>query len=86
MQAQLQHASIYASADNVVVKVKATICGPSARQLAAASFPVFEDINPFMPNRISHCYELDESISNFRVAGWYFSFFIQILKETSVSK
>ena len=30
-------------------------------------------INPFMPNGIFHCYELDESISNFRVVGWYFS-------------
>ena len=86
MQAQLQHASIYASADNVVNKVKATICGPSARKLAASSFPLFEDINPFMQNGISHCYELDESISNFRVVGWYFSFFIQILKITSVCK
>ena len=70
MQAQLQHASIYSSAGNVVVKVKATICGPSARQLAAASFPLFEDINPFMQNGIYHCYELDESVSNFRVVGW----------------
>ena len=31
--------------------------------------------NPFMPNVFSHPYQLDESISNFRVAGVYFSFF-----------
>ena len=43
-------------------------------------------LNPFMPNGISHCYELDVFISNLRVVGWYFFFFIQILKETSVSK
>ena len=46
-------------------------------------FNVFHSshVNPFMPNIISHPYLLDESIYNFRVAGWYFSF-IQILKET----
>ena len=37
--------------------------------------------NPFMPNVFSHPYQLNESISNFRVVGWYFS-----LKDTSVSK
>ena len=31
-------------------------------------------INPFMPNGIYHTYQLDDSISNFRVVGWYFSF------------
>ena len=30
--------------------------------------------NSFMPNVFSHLYQLDESISNFRVVGWYFSF------------
>ena len=30
-----------------------------------------------MPNGIPHCYELDESISNFRVVGGIFLFFIQ---------
>ena len=30
--------------------------------------------NPFMLNVFSHPYQLDESISNFRVVGWYFSF------------
>ena len=38
-----------------------------------------------MPNVFFHPYQLGESISNFRVVGWYFSF-VQILKETSVSK
>ena len=31
-------------------------------------------LNPFIPNVFSHPYQLDESISNFRVVGWYFSF------------
>ena len=31
-------------------------------------------LNPFIPNVFSHHYQLDESISNFRVVGWYFSF------------
>ena len=39
-----------------------------------------------MPNVFSHPYQLGESISNFRVVGWYFFFFIQFLEETSVSK
>ena len=30
--------------------------------------------NPFKPNGISHSYQLDQSISVFRVVGWYFSF------------
>ena len=33
-----------------------------------------EFINPFKLNVISHCYQLDESISNFWVDDWYFSF------------
>ena len=31
-------------------------------------------INPFMPNEISASYQLDESISFYRVVGWCFSF------------
>ena len=42
--------------------------------------------NPFIPNIFSHPYQLDESISNFRVVGWYIFIFIQILKGTSVFK
>ena len=30
--------------------------------------------NPFMPDVFSHHCQLDETISNFRVVGWYFSF------------
>ena len=30
--------------------------------------------NPFMPNVFSHHHQFDESIYNFRVVGWYFSF------------
>ena len=32
------------------------------------------DLNPFKPNGISHCYQLDQSISILRVVGWYFTF------------
>ena len=35
-------------------------------------YPFMPD--PFMPNGVSHCYELDESISNFRVVGGIFHF------------
>ena len=41
--------------------------------------------NPFKPNGISHCYQLEQSISV--KGGWVvFFIFIQILKETSVNK
>ena len=33
-----------------------------------------------MPNVFSHPYQLDESISNFRVVGWYFSFLFKFKK------
>ena len=36
--------------------------------------------NPFKPNRISHCSQLDQSISVLRVVGWYFSFFFSNFK------
>ena len=32
--------------------------------------------NPFMPNGISLCYQLEHSISVLRDVRWYFSFFI----------
>ena len=32
-------------------------------------------LNPFMPNVFCHHYRMDESISNFRVVGWYFHFY-----------
>ena len=38
-------------------------------------------INPFMPNVFFHRYQLDESISNFRAVGWYFSFLFKIYKK-----
>ena len=31
-------------------------------------------LNPFKPNGISHCYELEQSISVLREVGWYSSF------------
>ena len=34
-----------------------------------------------MPNVFSHNYSLDESISNFRVVGWYFSFLFNFNKK-----
>ena len=37
-----------------------------------------DKLNPFMPNVFYHPYQLEESISNVRVVGWYLSFFIQI--------
>ena len=43
-------------------------------------------INRFMPNVFSLPYQLDESISNFRVVVWYFFLFLFKLKETPVSK
>ena len=32
-------------------------------------------LDPYMPNGISHPYQLDKSISSFRVVGWCFFFF-----------
>ena len=34
-------------------------------------------LNPFKPNGISHCYQLDLSIFVLRVFGWYFSLLFQ---------
>ena len=34
----------------------------------------FGSINPHLPNGLSHPYQLDESISNFRVVWFTFSF------------
>ena len=33
--------------------------------------------NPFMPNGISHCSQLDQSISVLRVVRWYFTFLFE---------
>ena len=33
--------------------------------------------NPFKPNGISHCYQLEQSISVLRDVGWYFSIFFK---------
>ena len=41
--------------------------------------------NPFMPNGISHRYQLEQSISVLRDARWYFSFF-QVFIENCASK
>ena len=41
-------------------------------------------IKPFMLNGISHCYQLDQSISVLRVDGRYFFFFNQTLNETYI--
>ena len=32
------------------------------------------DFNPFQPNRVSHPYQMDQSIYVVRIVGWYFSF------------
>ena len=39
-----------------------------------------------MLNVFSHPYQLDESISNFRVVGWYFSFLFNHLKISLFAK
>ena len=33
----------------------------------------FSNMDPFKQNRISHSYQLDQSISLLRDVGWYFS-------------
>ena len=43
--------------------------------LGQVSYLFVLQIYPFMSNVFSHPYQLDESISNFRVVGWYFSFY-----------
>ena len=40
-------------------------------------------INRFMPNGISHRYQLEQSISVLRDVRWYFIIFIQILIENN---
>ena len=35
---------------------------------------IFINSNPFKPNGIFHCYQLDQTISILRVVGWYFTF------------
>ena len=54
--------------------------------LQTCSLSNSEDLNTFKQNVISYSYQLDQSIFVLRVAGWYFTFFIQILIEHSVSK
>ena len=38
-------------------------------------------VNPFMLNVSPHPYQLDKSISVFRVVGWHFSFLFKFLKK-----
>ena len=38
-------------------------------------------VNPCMPIVFSHPYQLDESISNFRIVVWYFSFLFKIVSK-----
>ena len=42
--------------------------------------------NPFMPNGISHRYQLEQSISVLRDVRWYFLIFIHVLIENYASK
>ena len=42
--------------------------------------------NPFMPNGISHRYQLEQSISVLRDVRWYFFIFIQVFIENYASK
>ena len=39
---------------------------------------IHERIYPFMPDAFSHPYQLNESISNFRVVEWYFPFLFDL--------
>ena len=43
---------------------------------------IYIKVNPFKPNGISHCYQLDQSISFLRVFGLYFSFLFKFCKRT----
>ena len=44
---------------------------------------IFDNLfNPFMQNVFSHSYQLEESISNFRVVWWYFSLLFKFQKKT----
>ena len=45
-----------------------------------------QHLNPFTPNEVPHRYQLEQSISVLRYAGWYFFIFIQILIEHSANK
>ena len=57
-----------------LVKLCIWICAVwRTRQLAP--YVGCEFINPFMPNGISNPYHLGQSISDLRVAGWYFSLY-----------
>ena len=38
------------------------------------------NLNPFKPNRISHFYQLDQSISILRAVGWYFQFYSNFIR------
>ena len=40
---------------------------------------IFQGALRVKPNELSHPYKLEESISNFRVAGWYLFSFVLIL-------
>ena len=42
--------------------------------------------NSFMPNGISHRYQLKQSISFLRDVGWYFSFLFEIFTENHANK
>ena len=62
------HLSICPSVNKILFKV----CFSAAATITDYQL---ENINPFKPNGISQCYQLDHSISVFRVVGQYFSFF-----------
>ena len=53
------------------------------KRIPVANFVFYNPLlfNTFKPNVFSHPYQLDESISNFRVVGWYFSFLFKFQKK-----
>ena len=68
-------------------RYKDILCLSSDYYFICLNVLLVQEINQFMPNLFPIPHQLDESISNFRIACWVvFYFFIQISKDTSVSK
>ena len=55
-------------------------CSPISTEISCAGSLMMKlnVFNPFMTNVFCHPYQLDESISNFRIVRWYFSIFFFI--------
>ena len=54
------------------------LCVSSSVYHGLVQYVVYDyDINIFKPSGLFHPYQKDEPISNFRGAGWYFSFLLK---------